>query len=210
MAPNVSDLSHRIEQEIHSAKNEEDVARIEKNPPLAKAIFHDAKEATEMEHAVTPLQGLKKYPKAVAWSVLISMTIVMDAYDEKLLKSLFAEKAYQKQFGQPAKKGYQVSAPWQAGTSNASTVGLMIGLCLNGWIRERVGMRWTMLTTNVILTGLIFILVFAQSNPVILVGELLCGICWGIYHATAPIYASEVCPTVLRGYLTAFINMCAV
>lgn len=214
MAPNESGLSHQIELEItpsdHKSDYKSDVAHIEKNAPLAKALFHDARAATAAEHELTPLQGLKIYPRAVAWSVLVSMAVVMDAYDEKLLKSLFAEKAFQKHFGHPAKKGYQLSAAWQTGTSNMSTVGIMIGLCLNGYIRERFGMKRTMLSACVALIGFIFILVFAQTLQMILAGELLCGICWGIFHATAPTYASEVCPTVLRGYLTTFINMSAV
>lgn len=210
MAPNESGLSHQIELEITATDHKSDIAQIEKNAPLAKALFHDAKAATIAEHQATPLQALKMYPKAVAWSVLVSMAVVMDAYDQKLLKSLFAENAFRKQFGQPAKKGYQLNAAWQAGTSNMSTVGIMIGLCLNGYIREGFGMKRTMLTACVVLIGFIFILVFAQSLQMILVGELLCGMCWGIFHATAPIYASEVCPTVLRGYLTTFVNMSAV
>ena len=210
MAPNESGLPHQIELEISAADHKTDIAQIEDNAPLAKTIFHEAKAATTTEHELTPLQGFKTYPKAVAWSVLVSMAVVMDAYDENLLKSLFAETAFQKQFGQPAKKGYQLNAAWQAGTSNMSTVGIMMGLCLNGYVRERFGMKRTMLTACVVLIGFVFILVFAQSLQMILAGELLCGMCWGIFHATAPIYASEVCPTVLRGYLTTFINMSAV
>ena len=216
MAPDVSELSHQIQQEISIAGEKDDVAQIENNAPLAKAIFHDAKASTTAEHEATPWDGFKLYPKAVAWSVLVSMAIVMDGYDETLLKSLFAEKAFKKQFGEPMKKGkaakkeYQVTAPWQAGISNAATIGIMIGICFNGYVRERVGMKRTMLAACVVLIGFVFILFFATSPAMLLVGELLCGICWGIFHATAPIYASEVCPTVLRGYLTTFINMGAV
>lgn len=43
----------------------------------ANAIF-DAKQATDDEHAQTLMQALKENRKAVIWSVLISMTIVME------------------------------------------------------------------------------------------------------------------------------------
>ena len=213
MASNVSELSHQIQHEISVADDvkHQDVARIENNPPLAKAIFHDAKAATTAEHDATPWDGFKMYPKAVAWSTLVSMAIVMDGYDETLLKALFAEKAFQKEFGKPTKAGGdQLTAPWQAGISNAATIGIMIGMCLNGYVREKIGMKRTMLVSCVVLSGFVFIIFFATSPAMLLAGELLCGICWGIFHATAPIYASEVCPTVLRGYLTTFINMGAV
>ncbi|KAL6837398.1 general substrate transporter [Trichoderma camerunense] len=217
MAPSSADLSHEVEQSIHPANSKEpgkaDVSQIDNDGygSFAKDAFHDAKAATEAEHMTTPLQGFKKYPKAVAWSILVTMAVVMDGYDESLIKSLFAQKAFRKRFGQPTPAGgYQLTAAWQAGTANASVIGIMIGMCFNGYVRERFGMRKTMLAACFVLTGLIFILVFAQSVAMLLVGELLCGICWGIFHATAPIYASEVCPTVLRGYLTTFINFGAV
>ena len=195
-------------QQIASGERKEHVAQHEEEP-LAKAIFHDAQAAMTAEHELTPLNGLKLYPKAVAWSILITLAIVMDGYDEAFLSQLFAEKAFQKQFGEPFKKGYQVTAAWQSGLPNGKTIGIMLGMVLNGTLRERFGMKRTMLTSLVLLTGLTFILVFAKSLALILVGEILCGICFGIFHSTAPAYASEVCPTVLRGYLTTFINMCA-
>ena len=209
MAPNVSELSRQIELEISTAEHREDLGRNENNESLAKAIFHGAQEATTTEHKLTPLDGFRMYPKAVGWSVLVSMAVVMDGYDQAFLGQLYAEKAFQKQFGEPFKDGYQLKAAWQTGLSNASSVGVLVGIFLNGYITERVGMRKTMLTSYVTLVGLIFILVFAQTPPVLLVGEFLCGIPWGIFHTTGPAYASEVCPTVLRGYLTTFINMSA-
>ena len=46
-----------------------------------KDIISEAKKATEKEHSMTLLQGIKLYPKAIAWSVLISTCIVMEGYD---------------------------------------------------------------------------------------------------------------------------------
>lgn len=59
-------------------------------------------------------------------------------------------------------------------------------------------------------TGLVFIQFFAPSLPVLLVGELLSGLVLGTYIVIAPTYASEVCPTPLRGVLTSYINLCFV
>lgn len=41
-------------------------------------LAEDANLATEDEHATTFLQGLKQYPKACAWSALVTMCIIMD------------------------------------------------------------------------------------------------------------------------------------
>ncbi|MAD82244.1 MAG: hypothetical protein CL912_04715 [Deltaproteobacteria bacterium] len=50
-------------------------------------VIHNARNATDKEHSMTLWQGLKLYPKAVGWSVLISTCIVMEGYDLCLLSS---------------------------------------------------------------------------------------------------------------------------
>lgn len=58
------------------------------------------------------------------------------------------------------------------------------------------------------MTGFIFISFFAVRVEMLLVGQMLCGLTWGVYATTGPAYASEVCPLALRGYLTVYINLC--
>ncbi len=50
-------------------------------------IIHNAKNATDKEHKMSLWQGLKLYPKAVGWSMLISTCIVMEGYDLCLLSN---------------------------------------------------------------------------------------------------------------------------
>jgi SP family general alpha glucoside:H+ symporter-like MFS transporter len=65
-----------------------------------------------------------------------------------------------------------------------------------------------MSTALVALTGFIAILVFANSLTMLVIGEVLCGIPWGVFQTLTTAYASEVCPIQLRGYLTAYVNLC--
>lgn len=65
-----------------------------------------------------------------------------------------------------------------------------------------------MITSLGVLNGLIFIIFFAPSDGVLVAGELLCGLAWGVFAIVGPSYASEVCPTNLRGYLTTYVNLC--
>lgn len=49
----------------------------------AKALertIENARSATEKEHKMTLMQGIRLYPKAIFWSVLISSTIIMACY----------------------------------------------------------------------------------------------------------------------------------
>ncbi|KOS23103.1 Alpha-glucosides permease MPH3 [Escovopsis weberi] len=48
------------------------------------SLIEHAKSATAKEQNMTLRQGLKLYPKAIAWSVLISTCIVMEGYDISL------------------------------------------------------------------------------------------------------------------------------
>ena len=54
----------------------------------------------------------------------------------------------------------------------------------------------------------IFVPVFSPSLAVLAVGEVLCGIPWGAFQTLSTTYASEVVPTVLRPYVTAYVCMC--
>lgn len=58
------------------------------------------------------------------------------------------------------------------------------------------------------LTLTIFLLVFGDSLGMLVAGQVLCGIPWGVFQTLTVGYAAEVCPIQLRGYLTAYVNMC--
>lgn len=50
-------------------------------------IINGARAAAEKERNMTLMQGLRLYPKAIAWSVLISTCIVMEGYDITLVNN---------------------------------------------------------------------------------------------------------------------------
>ena len=54
----------------------------------------------------------------------------------------------------------------------------------------------------------IFISFFGKSLALQLLGQILCGIPWGVYQTVTTVYASEVLPINLRGYLTSYVNLC--
>lgn len=50
-------------------------------------LKRDAKAATEKEQTMSLLEGIRTYPKAIAWSMLISTCIVMEGYQVCLLSN---------------------------------------------------------------------------------------------------------------------------
>jgi MFS transporter, SP family, general alpha glucoside:H+ symporter len=172
-------------------------------------VTRNAKTATDKEHKMTLLQGLKLYPKAVGWSLLISTCIAMEGYDVCLLSNFYGFPQFNKKYGQQLPDGtYQIPAPWQAGLSNGANVGEIIGLFINGWVSERFGYRYTVMTCLALIIAFTAIFFTAQSVVALQVAEILCGIPWGVFQTLTITYASEVCPVALRGYLTTYVNFC--
>ncbi|KAG2416920.1 hypothetical protein HFD88_008137 [Aspergillus terreus] len=170
----------------------------------------EAQQASAAEHEATFWQALKTNHKAALWSAAISLTIIMEGYDVGLIYQFFGYPAFQKTFGTylPEKEGYEVSGPWQAGLSNGANAGIVIGGFLNGYLSARYGYKKVIIVALFFMNWFNFILFFASSAPVLLVGQILCGLTWGVFATTGPAYASEVCPLALRGYLTCYVNLC--
>lgn len=175
-----------------------------------KELNEDARMATAAEHSMTLWQALKTYRKAAFWSVLVSTSIIMEGYDTTLFGSFFGYPEFKKKYGTwtGEEHGYQLSSPWQAGILDIQAVGNIIGALGNGYFTARYGHRKVMMVNLVLMTGFVFITFFARNVETVLVGAFLCSIPWGVFATQGPAYAAEVCPLALRGYLTAFVNLC--
>jgi SP family general alpha glucoside:H+ symporter-like MFS transporter len=64
-------------QEMH----EKDVAKITESD-----IVQDAQQATNKEHRLTFMTGMKAYKKAILWSILLSSAVIMEGYDTILVR----------------------------------------------------------------------------------------------------------------------------
>lgn len=105
-----------------------------------RTVIEHARAAAAKEQKMTLLQGIKLYPKAIAWSMIISTCIVMEGYDISLVNNfcksplerlillynetnwlLDAFDQFNKKYGELFPDGsYQVPARWQSGLSNVS------------------------------------------------------------------------------------------
>lgn len=64
--------------------------------------------------------------------------------------------------------------------SNGARAGEVIGLLINGFVSERFGYRKTMIGALIAMAGFIFILFFAPNVQTLVIGEVFCGIPWGM------------------------------
>ncbi|KAL6245551.1 hypothetical protein RBB50_007550 [Rhinocladiella similis] len=172
-------------------------------------IVDGAQEATEHEHKMGIWKAIKTYPKAVGWSVLASTALVMEGYDLVVIGSFYGFPEFQKKYGEKQPDGtYVVSAPWQTGLSNGALVGEILGLMACGILAERMGYRFTIGLALILVICFIFITFFAVNIQMLLVGEILCGLPWGVFQTITTAYAAEVTPTPLRPFLTTYVNLC--
>lgn len=107
----------------------------------------------------------------------------MESYDLCLLGNLLAMPAFRQHFGHfvDEEHGYQLDPAWQTGVQQASTVGAFVGILICGQIVEPLGYRRTTLIGLVGMMAAIFLTFFAETLPVLMVGEFLCGVPWGFF-----------------------------
>jgi SP family general alpha glucoside:H+ symporter-like MFS transporter len=155
------------------------------------------------------LSGLRLYPKAIAWSTLLSATIVMEGYDTTLINNFLAFPAFREAYGRyiPG-AGYQISPSWQAALPNGAITGEILGLCLNGILTERFGYKKVVIGALLWLCAFISLSFFAFNIQTLMASTILCGLPWGVFQTLSTTYSSDIMPAALRVYLTSNVNMC--
>lgn len=138
------------------------------------------------------------------------MTVIMEGYDVTLISSFYGYPRFREKYGEflDEKNGYQISSSWQQRFQCLAAVGNIIGALLNGWATAKWGHRKVLIASLFWLTAFIFVVFFAPNVGVLLAGQTLCNVPWGVFATTGPSYAAEVTPLAIRGYLTAYINLC--
>ncbi|OAA43623.1 Sugar/inositol transporter [Metarhizium rileyi] len=125
----------------------------------------------------------RQYPKAIGWSLLLFLTVVMEAYDKSLIAGFLAFPAFRRKYGQQQSVlgasvdagGYEIPPAWQIGLQNAAFTCEIIGLLAHGYITYMVGYRKTMLGSLLWLCISVFPAVFAKNITTLLISQALCG-----------------------------------
>ncbi|TPX11686.1 uncharacterized protein E0L32_007665 [Thyridium curvatum] len=196
------DEVHAAEKQLHDA---EETGKLD---AINQAM---AMQGTLAEHELSNWQALVKYRKAVFWSVFVSLSIIMRAYDIEITGNFFALPAFRNHFGEMVPgHSMQIPTQWQVAMSMGAIVGQVLGAWAVAVPMDRFGRKKTLIGYLLVTVALVFMQVFAPSRQVLTASMYLCGIIWGGYHVLAPTYASEVLPLRLRGYFTGYVNLCYV
>lgn len=174
-----------------------------------ESLLEKARQGSENEHELGFRKAVVHHKKAIFWAMVMSATIIMEGYDTSLMSSFYAYPSFKEKYGVRTGDGtYELEGRWQVALGCASSVGTFFGVLANGYLTERFGHRRVIMGSLIVMSAFIFIPFFAPSILVLLVGQVMCGLPWGIFATMGPSYSSEVCPLSLRGYLTAYVNMC--
>lgn len=177
-------------------------------PSDEKAMLNGAEKAVAGEHEMSLQNAMRKYPQAIFWSMCFSAALIMEGFDHSFISGFIAFPAFQKRYGVSIGKGkYQIPAELQSGISNGTQAGEIIGLLICGLFVDWFGSRWAMIGCLFLMTCFIFLQFFAVNIYMYLGAEILLGIPWGAFQTLTNAYAAEVCPNVLRPYLTMLISM---
>ncbi|KAH8658977.1 general substrate transporter [Ilyonectria robusta] len=173
-------------------------------------LINAAQESDAADRRLTVRQALKKYKKAVFWALFLSTSLIMEGYDLVIITSFYGQTQFRERFGvyDEITGRKQITPAWQSSLSNSSLVGQLAGLMVNGYFQDRFGARMTMMIFMGWMAAVIAIPCFAPSLPILAWGEAMCGVSWGVFQTLTTTYASEVVPTVLRPYVTAYVCMC--
>ncbi|KAM0330613.1 hypothetical protein ACHAQA_003562 [Verticillium albo-atrum] len=186
-----------------------DHTEIDSQDAFQRAQIETALRVADEESRLSRKTLFKDYWPAVMYSSLLSFALVMEGMDLGMVNNLFGHHAFLRHFGTPQSDGeYDISPSWQGAVSGANSVGSVIGLLLNGWLQSRYGSRKVYIGAMGLMACTIFVLFFAVNIQMLVVGNILCGIPWGIFQTLSTAYAAEICPAALRGYLTAWVSMC--
>lgn len=66
------------------------VNKLARSNPKVAILSSEAKVGTEAEHNMSIREAIRRYPKAVAWSILFSTAIILEGYDIALVTAFFA------------------------------------------------------------------------------------------------------------------------
>ncbi|BGP32618.1 hypothetical protein JCM10296v2_004399 [Rhodotorula toruloides] len=155
-------------------------------------------------------QALSVWRKGVAWSVVLSLAVMMESYNTILLNSLYAAPPFQKDYGVRFKSGkYQVPAKWQHPRQRHRPA-TILGVLLAAPLIDRFGYRKVMIGGLVWAFAFSWLIFLSKDLAQLLAGNMCSALPWGACIVCAVSYAVEVVPTSLRSYLSSYVNLCFV
>jgi MFS transporter, SP family, general alpha glucoside:H+ symporter len=137
----------------------------------------------------------------------LGLTQLFRSFDMFLNGNFVAIDFFKQKYGVMKDGKPTITTRWQSALFQSGQCGALVGVLIAGPLTTWLGYRIATLFALVLMTATIFVSFFANSLELLVVGQALEGVPWGIFIANSPAYASEVVPLVLRGATTATLQM---
>lgn len=171
------------------------MADIHQQKPAASGGPVEARKPNNaLETSVLPKKPVKRNKYALAISILASMTSVLLGYDTGVMSgaTLYIKDDL---------KISDVQIEFLVGTINIFS---LVGSAVAGRTSDWIGRRYTIVFAAVIFFVGAFLMGLATNYAFLMVGRFVAGIGIGYALMIAPVYAAEVAPASVRGFLTSF------
>lgn len=198
----------------HPNKNAIEVLWLPRGSHSSDDTGEKVRRALNNEKDMTILGCCKQFPKAIFWSLLLFLTVVMEGYDKSLVAGFVAFPAFRRRYGElyDTENGpmYEISPLWQTALQVSAIACEVIGLLLHGWITYSIGYKKMMLISLAWMCLAVFPAFFAHNIAVLVASQALCG----MYESSLTILISLIGPSFdfflfalkrpsnMHGYLT--------
>ncbi|CAK7225110.1 hypothetical protein SCUCBS95973_005748 [Sporothrix curviconia] len=164
-----------------------------------------AKASAYVTRMAARTDTLRTNYKAVLWSLLFMLPVILVGYSQNLVVSLLAQPQFQERF---SAQEDDFGAVWMLAVQMCSVGSSMLGGMTVGWLSSQYSVRLIMAVSLVCFLGCSFINFLAPSMLFILMGTLLQGLCCGGFGTLASTYITDVCTPSISHVMTGMISCC--
>ncbi|OOQ86552.1 maltose permease [Penicillium brasilianum] len=195
------------------------MASIHHSPPARSNSLEDEKNenaGSEMVETVSHVHegveegawaSAKKNPKVILYSTASCVSSMLWGFDIGVNSISVALPAFKMVFGYEYEGELLISATWNALWTAMTSLGMLIGSIICGWVSDRGGRRLGFGMGSVISLLGVGLEYAAKEPGLLLAGKIINGLALGFFLTLGSTYASEIAPTALRPSLTAAVNL---
>lgn len=170
----------------HPNKNAIEVLWLPRGSHSSDDTGEKVRRALNNEKEMTIFGCCKQFPKAIFWSLLLFLTVVMEGYDKSLVAGFVAFPAFRRRYGEefdtPNGPIYEISPLWQTALQVSAIACEVLGLLLHGWVTYSIGYKKMMLISLAWMCLAVFPAFFAHDIGVLVASQALCGMSMSLTH----------------------------
>ncbi|KAJ4262901.1 hypothetical protein NW762_006514 [Fusarium torreyae] len=165
------------------------------------------------EKGLSFAESVRVFWRSTLWILYCQLVVFGYGIDGIIAGNLLAIPKFREDYGTTLTEGdatiFIIPATWQSLYGGVSQLAAVVGAAVTGWAADKIGRRYTNMifcAISIIGVGVQYASVHDGSLPILTVGKAINGLSIGAWLIIGPLYASEVAPLKLRGWLTAMTN----